>query len=67
VEPVYNQIPGVYFSKHRNMLVAESFLRTLNKIYGKHTVSPSGDTWYPEAYSSLGLRHFLIHHLRKVL
>jgi putative transposase len=29
---------GVYFlSRHRNMLVAESFLRSLIKIYGRHT------------------------------
>jgi len=32
-EPVHKQILGVYTSRHRNMLVAESFLRTLIKIY----------------------------------
>ena len=41
------------------MLVAESFLRTLIKIYGKHIVYSDEGTWYPEACSSLGLRHLL--------
>jgi hypothetical protein len=40
VEPVHKQILGVYYiSRHRNMLVAEVFLRSLIKLYGKHTVS----------------------------
>jgi len=38
VEPIHKQILGVYISRHRNMIVAESFLRTLIKVYGKHTV-----------------------------
>jgi hypothetical protein len=48
------------------MMVAESFLRSLIKTYGKHTVYSDGGTWYPEACSSLGLKHRLhIHLLRK--
>jgi len=46
---------GVYFlSRHRDMLIDESFLRSLIKIYGRHTVySDDGcGTWYPEACSS---------------
>jgi transposase-like protein len=39
VEPIHRQIIGIYISRHRNMLVAESFLRTLIRIYGKHTTS----------------------------
>lgn len=39
------------------MLVAESFLRSLIKIYGKHTVYSDGGSWYPEACSYLGLKH----------
>lgn len=42
VEPIHRQILGVHISRHRNMLVAESFLRTLIKIYGKHTVYSDG-------------------------
>jgi putative transposase len=41
------------------MLVAESFLSSLIKIYGKHIVYSDGGTWYPEACISLGLKHRL--------
>jgi putative transposase len=41
------------------MLVTESFLRSLIGIYGKQTVYSDGGTWYPEACSSLGLKHIL--------
>ena len=59
IEPVHKQVLGVYVSRHRNMLVAESFLRSLIKVYGKHTVYSDGGTWYPEACSYLGLKHLL--------
>jgi transposase-like protein len=43
VEPIHRQIPGVYISRHRNnMIVAESFLRSLIKNYGKHVVYSDG-------------------------
>jgi transposase-like protein len=35
VEPVHKQILGVYISRHRNMLIAEVFLQSLIKLYGK--------------------------------
>ena len=38
IEPIHYRILGVSISKHRNMLVAESFLRSLIKLYGKHIV-----------------------------
>jgi len=39
VEPIHYRILGVsIISKHRNMLVAESFLKSLVKLYGKHIV-----------------------------
>src|SRR5919197_2475101 len=38
VEPIHRQILGVYISRHRNMLVTELFLKSLIKLYGKHTV-----------------------------
>ena len=59
-EPIHRQILGVYISRHRNMLDTESFLRTLIKIYGKHTVySDDGSRWYPEACSYLDLKDLL--------
>jgi len=48
-----------------NMIVAESFLRSLIKVYGKHTVYSDGGTWYPEACSYLGLKHLLHSPLEK--
>ena len=65
IEPVHKQVLGVYVSRHRNMLVAESFLRSLIKVYGKHTVYSDGGTWYPEACSYLGLKHLLHSPLEK--
>ena len=59
IEPIHHRILGVYISRHRNMLVAESFLRSLVKLYGKHVVYSDGGTWYPEACLSLGLKHRL--------
>jgi putative transposase len=59
IEPIHRMILGVYISKHRNMLVAESFLKSLIKLYGKHIVYYDGGTWYPEACISLGLKHRL--------
>jgi putative transposase len=41
------------------MIVTESFLRSLIKIYGKHIVYSDRGTWYPEACISLGLEHRL--------
>jgi putative transposase len=61
IEPIRHRILGVYISRHRNMLIAESFLKSLIKLYGKHAVVyPSdGGSWYPEACNSLGLKHIL--------
>ena len=39
LEPIHYRIIGVYNSRHRNMLVAaESFLKSLVNLYGKHIV-----------------------------
>ncbi|MBV9178623.1 MAG: DDE-type integrase/transposase/recombinase [Nitrososphaeraceae archaeon] len=59
IEPIHKQILGVYISRHRNMIVAEAFLNSLVRIYGKHTVYSDGGSWYPEACVSLGLKHRL--------
>jgi putative transposase len=53
VEPIHKQILGVSVSRHRNMIVAELFLRSLIRIYGRHVVYSDGGTWYPEACISL--------------
>jgi putative transposase len=59
VEPVHKQILGVYISRHINMLVAESFLKSLVNLYRKHIVYSDGGSWYPEACNSLMLKHIL--------
>jgi transposase-like protein len=64
-EPIHHKILGVHISRHRNMLVAEAFLNSLVKLYGKHIVYSDVETWYPEACKSLELNIYSIHHLKK--
>lgn len=49
IDPIHRFILGVYISRHRNMLVAEEFLRSSVERYGRHTVYSDGAGWYPEA------------------
>ena len=58
-EPIHRQILGVHISRHRNTLVAESFLKSLIKLYGRHAVYSDGRSSYPEACASLGLKHII--------
>ena len=49
-------------------MVAELFLRTLVKMYGKHMVYTDEGVWYPDVCKSLGLEHRMhtcILHTRK--
>ena len=41
------------------MLVAVKFIKSLVSNYGKHTVYTDGGTWYHEACSIIGLKHYL--------
>jgi putative transposase len=59
LEPVNRTIIGAYISRESTMLIAEAFLKTLVKAYGKHTVYSVGGTWYPQACNFLGLTHRL--------
>ncbi|MFZ0514574.1 MAG: DDE-type integrase/transposase/recombinase [Candidatus Nitrosopolaris sp.] len=59
VERIHRVVLGFYISRHRNMVVVESFLKSLIEIYGRHMVYSDGGTWYLEACSSLGLEHRL--------
>jgi putative transposase len=45
--------------KNQVLNLAESFLKSLIEIYGRHIVCSDSGTWYPEACSSLGLEHRL--------
>jgi transposase-like protein len=37
-EPIHKQILGIYISRHRNIIIAESFLSSLIELRGKHIV-----------------------------
>lgn len=57
VEPIHRLVFGVRLSRHRNIFVAQAFLKSLAKKYGKHLVYGNGGTQHPEACSALGLEH----------
>jgi putative transposase len=60
IEPVNKVILGIHISFERNMLIAEQFLKSLIKIYGKHPLSTDGGgTWYPQACTFLKIPHHL--------
>jgi len=42
-EPIHRRILSIYISRHRNMLIAESFPRSLVKLYGKYVVYSDGE------------------------
>ena len=65
IKLVPKQVLGVHVSRHRNMLIAEYFLRSLIKVYGKHTVYSDGRSWYSEVYSYIDLKHLLHSPLEK--
>ncbi len=52
-------ILAMRISFERTMLVAEQFLKSLAKRYGKHKVSTDGGTWYPQACEFLKLQYHL--------
>jgi putative transposase len=39
------------------MLVAEQFIKSLIRRYGKHNISTDGGTWYPQACRFLNIEH----------
>jgi len=59
IEPLDKVILGIRISLERSMLIAEHFLRSLVRKYGKHPVSTDGGTWYPQACKFLKIKHHL--------
>ena len=49
IESIRSSVLGIYIPEERNILVAEKFVRTLVKKYGKHRVYTDGGTWYHKA------------------
>jgi putative transposase len=59
IEPENKIILGIRISIERNMLVAEQFIQSLIRKYGKHNISTDGGTWYPQACKFLNIEHHL--------
>ncbi len=59
IEPVNKLILDIYLSAERNMFVAEKFLHSLIKEYGKHQISTDGGTWYPYVCKLMNIKHHL--------
>jgi len=57
IEPTDKTILGIRISIERNMLVAEQFIQSLIRKYGKHNISTDGGTWYPQACRFLNVEH----------
>ena len=41
------------------MFIAEQFMRSLVRKYGKHPISTDDGTWYPQVYKFLKLKHHI--------
>ena len=67
IEPKDKEILALTISKERNMFVAERFISGLVQIYGEHSVSTDGGTWYPQACRFLGIKHHIHSPLEKSL
>ena len=52
-------ILGIRISYERSMLIAEQFIQSLVRKYGKHPVSTDGGTWYPQACKFLKLKYHI--------
>ena len=59
IEPIHSSLLGIFISEQRNRTVAEKFIRSLVKKYGKHIVFTDGGTWYNEACNVIRLKHYL--------
>jgi putative transposase len=52
-------ILGIRISYERSMFIAEQFMQSLVRKYGKHPVSTEGGIWYPQACKFLKLKHYI--------
>lgn len=56
IEPTNRTILGIRISIERNMFVAERFIQSLIRRYGRHNISTDGGTWYPQACRFLNVK-----------
>ena len=66
-EPENGQFLAQTISKERSMFVAERFLSSIIRDYGKHVVSTDGGTWYPQACEFLKMEHHIHSSMEKSL
>ena len=59
IEPMDKMILGIRISIERSMLVAEQFIQSLIRKFGKHNISTDGGTWYPQACRFLNVEHHI--------
>jgi putative transposase len=59
IEPKDKMILGIRISIERSMLVAEQFIKSLIRKYGKHNISTDGGTWYPQTCRFLNVEHHI--------
>jgi putative transposase len=59
IELLDKVILGIRISLERSILIAEHFLRSLVRKYGKYPVSTDGGTWYSQVCKFLKIKHHL--------
>jgi putative transposase len=59
IEPRDKMILGIRISIERSMLVAEQFIKSLIRKYGKHNISTYGGTWYPQVCRFLNVEQHI--------
>ncbi|HEY6164926.1 MAG TPA: hypothetical protein VIW25_08440 [Nitrososphaeraceae archaeon] len=57
MEPTDETIPGIRASIERSKFVAQGFIQSLIREYGKHSISTDGGPWYPQACIFLNVEH----------
>ena len=59
IEPTDRTILGICIFIERKMLVAEQFIKSLIRKYGKHSISTDGGIWCPQGIAKLRKRRQL--------
>ena len=66
IDPRDKMILGIRISIERSMLVAEQFVQSLIRKYGRHNISTDGGTWYPQACRFLNVEHHIHSSIEKL-
>ena len=66
MEPTDETIPGIRASIERSKLVAQGFIQSLIREYGKRSISTDGGPWYPQACIFLNVEHHFHSSFQKI-